>query len=213
MSYSNNDHTLRKVSAFLYLATFIATIIVLSTVSAVCPPQTSQHQPSSSPRPTNTTTQTFPINSHYASDIFPIVASTLASAFALFATIKVFFFPNTNFHLTTTLLSTACTVFMITIAYLRRRSALLPCTAGDTGTNPYVSSCQLRQAVCWNAVVSAVAFVGCAGVVGLLYRTAKRERNVVDADGHAGDAVGMGSGKDVEGEVEWSERVGRFDIR
>jgi hypothetical protein len=67
--------------------------------------------------------------------------------------------------------------------------------------------------VFWSAVVSAVAFVGCAGVVGLLYRTAKRERNVVDADGHAGDAVGMGSGKDVEGEVEWSERVGRFDIR
>jgi hypothetical protein len=106
---------------------------------------------------------------------------------------------------------------MIAVAYLRRRSALLSCTAGDIGNNPYVFSCQLRQAVFWSAVVAAVAFVGCAGVAGLLYRVAKREKEAAYAGGNAveiGDyAVEIGGAKDVEGEVEWSERVGQFDTR
>jgi hypothetical protein len=99
---------------------------------------------------------------------------------------------------------------MIALAYLRRRSALLPCTAGDIGNNPYVASCQLRQAVFWSAVVAAVMFVGCAGVAGFLYRVAKRERDAAYAGGYA---VEIGGGKDVEGEVEWSERVGQLDTR
>jgi hypothetical protein len=71
--------------------------------------------------------------------------------------------------------------------------------------------------VFWSAVVAAVAFVGCAGVDGLLYRAAKRERDAAYAGSCAvevGDyPVEIGGGKDVEGEVEWSERVGQIDTR
>jgi hypothetical protein len=71
--------------------------------------------------------------------------------------------------------------------------------------------------VFWSAVVAAVAWLGCAGVAGFLYRVAKRERDAAYAGGYAveiGDyAVEIGGGKDVEGEVEWSERVGQLDTR
>lgn len=103
---------------------------------------------------------------------------------------------------------------MIATAGLRHSSALLPCTAGYVGDNPYVVNCQLRQAVFWSAVLAAVAFLGCAVVGGLLWRVARRERVVATSCGAdvdlGADGFSIVGKKDVEGEAEWSERVRRF---
>jgi hypothetical protein len=64
--------------------------------------------------------------------------------------------------------------------------------------------------VFWSAVVATVAFAGCAEVSGLLYWVARRERDVADSSTYVGE---IGGGKNIEGEVEWGERCGRFDTR